>query len=82
MFSVQDAFLRMGNGVTYQLVGTVIYYRHGKGSGHYISYFKDHIQKQWFLGDDSRVRFIIKYPFDTSIQHCVHAFIINTGRSS
>ena len=66
-YCVQDAFLRMCNGVCYQLVGAVIYYRCGKESGHYISYFKDHTQKQWFLANDSRVRdtFGCLYHFDT-----------------
>ena len=55
VFNVQDAFISVGKGTCYRLVGAVIYYGHGKQSGHYTSYFLDHNQKQWFLADDEIV---------------------------
>lgn len=50
----QNAFLRLGNRVCYKLVGVVRYISLQLG-GHYVCYFLDHGQNQWFYANDDKV---------------------------
>ena len=56
---VQNAFLRLGNGVCYKLVGVIIHHDLGYAGGHYTCYFHDHSQNQWiFFANDGKVTVI------------------------
>ena len=53
---LRDAFLHIGNGVCYRLVGAVNHHKLSLGCSHYTSCFLDHKQNQWFHADDEKVQ--------------------------
>ena len=56
---IQDGFLRLGNNVTYRLIGAILHHNLGSKSGHYSCYFVDHLQDKWFYANDDKVHTIV-----------------------